>query len=164
GSESRRADWPRRPNCAARVNWSRRSWLDLFALPWRTPAYLGRCSRRLAARIEVPAQALPALALVVLPLLEVGPVLRRPLPRPGLEHERDGVGELHRLELAVARTLESGLIRSVRQHAIVERDAAGHEALGFGVVDAVDEPHEFRHQVAVIPRRPEGIFRHLPAF
>src|SRR5262249_32162565 len=33
GSESRRADWPRRPSCAARVNGSRRSWLDLFALP-----------------------------------------------------------------------------------------------------------------------------------
>src|SRR5262249_37482351 len=56
-------------------------------------------------------------------------------PSPGLEHERHGVGELYRLELAVARMLESGLIRSVGQHAIVERDAAGHEALWFGVVD-----------------------------
>src|SRR5215468_9279880 len=117
-----------------------------------------------AARIEVPAQVLPAVYIVVLPLLEVGRVFRQPLREPGLEHERHGVGELYRLELAVARMLESGLIRSVGQHAIVERDAAGHEALRFGVVDAVDEAHELRHQVAVIPGWPQGIFRHLPAF
>jgi hypothetical protein len=66
-------------------------------------------------------QAPPAVDVVVLPLLEVGRVFRQPLREPGLEHERHGVGELDRLELAVACVLEGGLIRSVGQHAIMQR-------------------------------------------
>ncbi len=51
----------------------------------------------------------------------------------------------------------------MRQHLIVQAEAAGHEALGLGVIDAVHEPHELRHDVAVIPGRPERVFRHGPA-
>ena len=38
------------------------------------------------------------------------------------------------------------------------------ETLFFGVVLAVDEAHVFGHVVAVVPRRPEGIFGDEPAF
>src|SRR2546421_4601991 len=97
-------------------------------------------SRRLAARIEVPAQALPAVDVVVLPLLEVGGVFRQPLRESGLEHERHGVGKLDRLELAVARMLESGLIPAGRAHAIMERDGTPHEPPRVWVAYARDQP------------------------
>ena len=39
----------------------------------------------------------------------------------------------------------------------------GDEAFRLGVVDAVDQPHELRHDVHVIPGRPERVFGHRPA-
>src|SRR5207253_10073612 len=102
-----------------------------------TPRRRAPGSRLLAARIEVLAQAPPAIDVVVLPLAELGRVFRQALREAGLEHECQGVAELDRLELAVAGVLEGGFVRSVRQHAIVQRDAAGNEALRLGVVHAV---------------------------
>ncbi len=39
----------------------------------------------------------------------------------------------------------------------------GTKPFFLGVVLAVDQTHELAHDVAVIPRRPEGVFRHQPA-
>ncbi len=50
------------------------------------------------------------------------------------------------------------------QHHIVERHAAGNEALRFRVVLAIDIAHEFGHDVLVVPRRAECVFRDHPAF
>ncbi len=50
------------------------------------------------------------------------------------------------------------------QHHVVQAEAAGREAFGLGVIDAVDQPHELRHDVAMIPGRAEGVLRHRPAF
>ena len=55
-------------------------------------------------------------------------------------------------------------VRPVRQHRVVQRHAAGHEAAaGLGVVDAVDEPHELAHHVHMVPGRAKRILRHQPA-
>ena len=48
-------------------------------------------------------------------------------------------------------------------HAVVERCAAGLEAAGLGVIDAVDQAHAFAGDVAVKPGRPESIFHRQPA-
>src|SRR6266478_8709224 len=114
-------------------------------------------SRFFAPRIEVPAQPLPAVDVIVLSHLEISRVFGQALREARFEHEGHRIRELHRLELAVARVLEGGLGRAVRQHAIVQRDAARHETLRLGVVNAVDQAHEFRHQVAVVPGWPEGV-------
>jgi hypothetical protein len=59
-----------------------------------------------AAWIEVLAQALPAIKVVVLQLLKIGRIFRHPLREMGFEHEGHGIGQLHGLELAVAGMLE----------------------------------------------------------
>ena len=59
--------------------------------------------------------------------------------------------------------LEGRAVGSVRRHAIVQGCAAGHEALGLGVIGAVHEAHEFAHVVAVEPRRAEGVLGDQPA-
>ena len=51
----------------------------------------------------------------------------------------------------------------MRQHAIVQRHAAGQEALRLGLVLAVDEPHELAHDIHVIPGRPESMLGNGPA-
>src|SRR5438067_10176894 len=124
------------------------------------PRRLG--SRPLARRIEVSAQARPAIYIVVWPLFEGRRIFGQALWKARFEQKGHGIAQLYRLEFAVARMFESRFIRAVWQHAIVQRDAAGHEALRLRVIDAVDQAHELRHQVAVIPGRPEGVLRHLP--
>ncbi len=81
--------------------------------------------------------ALPAIDVVVLPGVEVGGIFRHALAEAGLEHEGQRVAELHRLQFDIAGVLERIGVRSVRQHRVVERDAARHEAFGLGVIDAV---------------------------
>ena len=78
--------------------------------------------------------SLPVVAVVLLQLLEPGGVGGDPLREAGLEHEGHGALELVRLQLGVARTLERVAVGAVRQHDVVQRAAARHEALRLGVV------------------------------
>ena len=80
-----------------------------------------------------------------------------------LEHEGERAFELVRLQLGVARVLEGFDVGAMRQHGVVQRHAARHEALRLGVVLAIDQPHELAHDVHVVPGRPERILRHQPA-
>ena len=48
-------------------------------------------------------------------------------------------------------------------HAVVQRRAARHEAFGLGIVGAMHQAHELAGDVAVEPRRTEGVLRHQPA-
>ena len=50
------------------------------------------------------------------------------------------------------------------QHHVVKAGPAGNEAFFLGVVLAGDQPHEFGHDVAVVPGWPEGVFSHHPAW
>ena len=109
-------------------------------------------------------QACPAIHVIVLQALVRGGEFRHALAQARLEHEGERVGELHRLQFDIAGVLEGVGVRTMRQHGVVQADAAGHEAFGLGVIDAVNEAHEFRHDVAVIPGRPERVFRDTPAF
>src|SRR5690606_39403403 len=68
-----------------------------------------------------------------------------------------------RLSFPTRRSSDLVVVGSVRQHGIVQAEAAGHEALGLGVIDAIYQPHELRHDVAMIPGRPEGVFGHRPS-
>src|SRR5262245_6429795 len=81
-----------------------------------------------AFRIEVLAQAAPDLDVIVLS----GRVFRRktgdPLREAGFEHERERAFELHGRELRGARVVERGGVGAVRQHAIVQADAARQKA------------------------------------
>ena len=79
-------------------------------------------------RVEVLLQALAVAAVVLLQLGEPGRVGRDALREAGLEHERHGAFELVRLQLGVAGALEGVHVRPVRQHGVVQREAAGHEA------------------------------------
>ena len=54
-------------------------------------------------------------------------------------------------------------VGAVAGHAVVQRRAAGHEAVGLGVVDAVDQTHELARDVAMEPRRTERVLAHQPA-
>ena len=60
------------------------------------------------------AQVLPAIDVVVLQLLETGCVIRHPLRKAGFKHERHGIGQLHRLELAAARVFKGGRINETQ--------------------------------------------------
>jgi len=56
------------------------------------------------------------------------------------------------------------VIGSMGTHPIAQADTAWLEPAAFlGIVDTLDQPHEFAHHVAVEPGRPEGIFTHHPS-
>src|SRR5215472_4809662 len=114
-------------------------------------------------RVEALVEPAPAFSIVALARFERGRVPGDPLAEAGLEHEGKRVLELHRRERGLAGAPEGVAVGAVRQHLVVQAHAARHEALGLGVVDAVNQPHEFRHDVAVVPGRPEGILGDLPA-
>ena len=46
---------------------------------------------------------------------------------------------------------------------VVQRTTAGHEAFRLRIVGAMHQAHEFAGDVAMEPRRPEGVLRHQPA-
>ena len=66
----------------------------------------------------------------------LGGIFGHALAEAGLEHEGERVGELHRLQFDIAGMLEGIDVGPVRQHRVVQREAARHEALGLGVIDA----------------------------
>ena len=82
----------------------------------------------------------------------------------GFEHEGQGVFELDGLEVSGAGAFKGLGVGAVAGHAIVEAGSAGDEPFGFGVVFALDEAHEFVHEVAVEPRGAEGVFGDDPTW
>src|SRR3546814_4464572 len=80
-----------------------------------------------------------------------------------LEHEGERAALADRRQGLGGSLLEGLGVGPVRQHGVVQAHAAGQEAARLGVVDTLDEAHEFRHQVHMVPRRPEGILSHHPA-
>lgn len=71
-----------------------------------------------------------------------------------LEHERQTVLEVVRLQFVRAGLLERVRIGAVRRHAAVQTGAALYEAY-LRVVLAVHHAHELGHGVAVVVRRTE---------
>ncbi len=69
----------------------------------------------------------------------------------GFKHEGQGTFEFDGFEVSGAGAFEGLGVGAVAGHAVVERCASGDEAFGFGVVFALDEAHEFVHEVAVEP-------------
>ena len=67
------------------------------------------------------------------------------------------------LSSAVARLLPAFDVGPVAAHQIVERQAARREAVGLGVIGAVDQAHRLAHHVAVEPGRAERVLGHHPA-
>src|SRR3546814_9149623 len=70
-----------------------------------------------------------------------------------LEHGGERADLPGRRQVRMRGPLEGLGVGAVRQHGVVQAHAAGQEAAGLGIVDAFDEPHEFRHQVHMVPRR-----------
>src|SRR5271156_3802878 len=80
-----------------------------------------------------------------------------------LEHEGQRAVDLLRAQLGRAGLVERLSVRAVRGERVVQTGPAGHEPLGPGVVDAVYQPHELGHDVAVVPGRAEGVLADQPA-
>src|SRR5947209_6139568 len=86
----------------------RRGWQGIRAF---TPVFDGLCPAMTIfhdgflglalVRIEILAQAGPAVGVIVLPGVELGGIFGHALAKAGLEHEGERVGELHGLELGV---------------------------------------------------------------
>jgi len=115
-------------------------------------------------RVEGGGQRGPARVISRLQLRAFQGELGRAQHLAGLEHERHGVIDLVRRQVGVDG-LGAGLaIRAVGAHATVQRCAARQEAFGLGVVGALDQAHVFVHQIAVKPRRTEGVLGHHPAW
>src|SRR5213593_3121690 len=96
------------------------------------------------AGIEALFQALPAIRIIVLQGCGLRGMRGDALRVAGLEHEGHGAGQLHRLQLGIAGVIEGFAVRAMRQHHVVQADAARRKALRFGIVDAVDQPHKLR--------------------
>ncbi len=112
---------------------------------------------------EVLLQSLPALEIFVLQDARVHGELGGTHHELRLKHEGQRVGKILRLQLGIGGALEGLRIGAVAGHAVVQAGAAGHEALGLGVVRAEDQAHELVHQVAMKPGRAEGVLGHHPA-
>ena len=68
-----------------------------------------------------------------------------------------------RLELSLARLAPAVDVGPVAAHQIVQRQPARLEAVGLGVIGAVDQAHRLAHDVAVEPRRAERVLADHPA-
>lgn len=88
----------------------------------------------------------------------------RPANEAGLEHKGQSALQFDWLEFRRGGAVEGFGVGAVAGHAIVEAGASGDEALGFGVVFALNEAHEFVHEIAVEPGGTEGVFGHHPAW
>src|SRR5688500_1737486 len=105
------------------------------------------------------------------PALAIRRIERRLVQREGgrmetpaaFEHERERVFELLRCECCAARLLERVLVGPVWHVAIVQAHPARLEAFALRVVLAVDETHEFAHDVTVVPRRTKRVLGDEPA-
>src|SRR6185437_2374690 len=117
----------------------------------------------LPRRPEVILQPLPAFVILVLPNLRLQRELRRPHRQPCLEHKSQRVGQMHRLQLRLARPLPCFGVRPMPCHAVVQTRAARNKPLRLRVLLAEHQPHELVHHVAVKPRRPEGVLGHDPS-
>src|SRR5262249_32769091 len=114
-------------------------------------------------RIEVLLEAVPICTVALLKRFGLGGKGRNPLWKASLKHEGHCAFELVRLQLGVARAFEGVHIGPMREHGIVERNSTRREALRLRVVLAIDQAHELAHDVHVVPRRPEGVFRNEPS-
>src|SRR3546814_11093359 len=72
--------------------------------------------------------------------------LFRSLRQSRLEHEGERAALPRRRQVRMRGPLEGLGVGAVRQHGVVQAHAAGQEAAGLGIVDAFDEPHEFRSE------------------
>ena len=63
----------------------------------------------------------------------------------------------------MAGTLERVRIRPVRQHGVVQAEAAGHKAARLSVILAIDQSHELAHDIHVVPGRAKRVLSHQPA-
>src|SRR5665213_4231131 len=138
------------------------SWLWIPGSRYARPGMTDRDDRRVKpgddelyasrlVRIEPLLQSLPAIRIIILQGRGFSGVFGDALRISGFEHEGHGAGQLDRLEFGIAGMIERLPIRAVRQHHVVQADAAGRKASRLGVIDAVNQPHELRHDVHVVP-------------
>ena len=112
-------------------------------------------------------QPLPTLSII--PFLDFPtlrePPLRHPNHQTALEHKSHApLSYLHRRQRRVARFLVRRCVRPVRAHDVVQTCARGLETSAFlSIVMTVDQTHEFRHGVAVVPWRAERGFLDEPS-
>src|SRR5690606_361864 len=113
--------------------------------------------------VEGLGQAGPAVVVVILQLRAFQCLARRAKHLAGFEHEGHGVLDLVRFEFSAGRLFGRDMIGPISAPATVQRGTTGRETVGLGIVGAGDQAHELVHQVAMEPRRTEGVFRHHPA-
>lgn len=82
-----------------------------------------------------------------------------------LEHKGyAAIANFTRLQLRITRPLERIRVRSMRTHHIVQASPGGLEpATRLRIVSSADQTHEFRHGIAVVPRRPKRTLGDQPA-
>src|SRR6266403_4028124 len=89
--------------------------------------------------------------------------LRRLTHKASLEHKRQGVAQIDRLQVRLARLLKRFSVRPVTSHAIVQAGATWDESFRLGVILTVDQSHELVHEIAMKPRRTKRMFGHHPS-
>ena len=113
--------------------------------------------------VKCLARSLPAGEVVGLPLRRLQRKARWPDDIAALEHEGERRFDLVRGECSRARPLEGRRVGPVTAHAVVQARAARREAFRLGVVNTVDQAHEFAHHVAMEPGRAKGVLGDHPA-
>src|SRR5471032_3452782 len=124
----------------------------------------GRLKNSSLLRVEMFGQSLPALVVMRLQLRGFQGEAGWLDQRARFEHERHRVAYFHGYRcIRVRCLLEGPRVRSMSRHAVMQARSSGHEPLGFRVVHAMHEAHEFTRDVPMKPGRPERIFVCEPA-
>jgi hypothetical protein len=114
--------------------------------PVCTPAYIRDVMPPAARRgASKHGRSLNDIRVCMKPLWKIRGVGGDFLREPGFEHESQRVFLLDRFQLFGAGDFECVGVGAVRRHAVVQAEAAGDEAIWFGVVDTVHESHELAH-------------------
>src|ERR1035441_7345499 len=124
---------------------------------------IGRLMPLASGVLELLPQPLPALEVLMIKLRSLQRKLRRLAHKPSLEHERQGVAKIERLQFRLARPLKCFGVGPVTRHAIVHPGPRGHESFRLGIILTANQPHKLIHEVAMEPRRTKRVLGNHPS-
>jgi len=132
-------------------------------MPAYTSVYSGACfPTRVWRTVKATFEITPAIDIIILNGIESCSVAGHVLWIACLKHKRQCVVELLWLKRSITGFFKARVVRTVRQHHVMQAHAARYKTFFFGIVLSVYQTHKLAHDIAMVPGRAKCIFRYQP--